>query len=237
MFKRELLEEQLKELGIDDNELYGKLYQFRELILEWNTKINLTSILDEEDMYIKHFVDSYLVLKTEMNFNNKRILDIGTGAGFPGIPLSLLYTKSDFTLLDSLNKRINFLQLVVDDLKIKNVELIHGRAEDYAKMDDYRQRYDIVISRAVADLPVLLEYALPFVKRGGFFIAYKGKNYNSEVNESTNALDLLGGEIVSEFHFNLPLIYDERHFLIVEKVKDTPFRYPRKPGKASKNPL
>lgn len=237
MFKRELLEEQLKELGIDDNELYGKLYQFRQLILEWNTKINLTSILDEEDMYIKHFVDSYLVLKTEMNFNNKRILDIGTGAGFPGIPLSLLYPKSDFTLLDSLNKRINFLQLVVDDLKIKNVELIHGRAEDYAKMDDYRQRYDIVISRAVADLPVLLEYALPFVKRGGFFIAYKGKNYSNEVNESTNALDLLGGEIVSEFHFNLPLIYDERHFLIVEKVKDTPFRYPRKPGKASKNPL
>ena len=123
MFKRELLEEQLKELGIDDNELYGKLYQFRELILEWNTKINLTSILDEEDMYIKHFVDSYLVLKTEMNFNNKRILDIGTGAGFPGIPLSLLYTKSDFTLLDSLNKRINFLQLVVDDLKIKTTKI------------------------------------------------------------------------------------------------------------------
>ncbi len=237
MFKRELLEEQLKELGIEDNEVYGKLYQFRELILEWNTKINLTSILDEEDMYIKHFVDSYLVLKTEINFNNKRILDIGTGAGFPGIPLSLLYPKSDFTLLDSLNKRINFLQLVVDDLKLKNVELIHGRAEDYAKMDEYRQSYDIVISRAVADLPVLLEYALPFVKSGGFFIAYKGKNYSSEVNQSSNALDLLGGEIVSEFHFNLPLIYDERHFLVVEKVKDTPFRYPRKPGKASKNPL
>jgi 16S rRNA (guanine527-N7)-methyltransferase len=237
MFKREILDEQLLELGIEKGQLNGKIYQYRQLILEWNNKINLTAITDEEEMYIKHFIDSYYILKTEINLNRKKILDIGTGAGFPGIPLALLYPESKFTLMDSLNKRINFLQIVKDDLQLKNIKLIHGRAEDYAKMDEHRQRYDVVVSRAVAELSVLLEYALPFVKKGGFFIAYKGRNAEAEVANSKRALELLGGELVEVKSFNLPILEDERNFVIIEKVRDTPFRYPRKPGKASKNPL
>ena len=237
MFKREILEEQLQEMGIVDNELNGKIYQFRNLILDWNNKINLTSILDEEEMYIKHFIDSYLIVKTGIKLSNKKILDIGTGAGFPGIPLALLFSKSEFTLLDSLNKRIKFLEIVLEQLEVSNVELVHGRAEDFAKYDEYRQRYDIVVSRAVAELSVLLEYALPFVKIGGCFIAYKGKNYQSEINNSENALDILGGEIIEQHHFKLPINFDERHLIVVQKVKNTPFRYPRKPGKAIKNSL
>lgn len=237
LFKREILSDQLMQMGIDNSELYGKIYQYRQLILEWNTKINLTAITDEEEMYIKHFIDSYLVLKTGLSMKRKKVLDIGTGAGFPGIPLALLYPESDFTLLDSLNKRIQFLEIVQETLGMKNLELIHGRAEDYAKQGAYREQYDLVVSRAVADLPVLLEYALPFLKVGGTFVAYKGPGASAEVERSANALELLGGEIESLQIYNLPIIEDERHFILVKKVVETPIRYPRKPGKASKNPL
>ena len=232
-----MLKKELDEIGIDNNEVFLKLIRFRELILEWNQKINLTAITDEEDMYIKHFIDSYLVLNYDFNFKNKRVLDLGTGAGFPGIPLALILSNADFCLLDSLNKRIKFLEIVVKELNIKNVELVHGRAEDYAKQNEHRQRFDYVFSRAVADLPILLEYALPFLKVGGCFIAYKGKNYYDEINRSENALDLLGGEIIDTLQYSLPIIFDDRYFVIIKKTKDTPFRYPRKAGKATKNPL
>ncbi|MBN2258937.1 MAG: 16S rRNA (guanine(527)-N(7))-methyltransferase RsmG [Clostridiales bacterium] len=237
MFKQDILERELNNLGIDDKDVFLKLIRFRALILEWNEKINLTTITDEEEMYIKHFIDSYLILENNFIFKNKKVLDLGTGAGFPGIPLSILLKDTEFCLLDAVNKKINFLEIVIKDLNLKNVNLIHGRAEDYAKQDDFRQKFDFVISRAVADLPVLLEYSLPFVKIGGYLIAYKGKNYTSEIDRSANALDLLGGEIKNTFHYNLPLIFDDRYFIIIEKVKDTPFRYPRKAGKATTNPL
>lgn len=237
MYNQEILQNELNKIGIDDNEIFLKLIKFRELILEWNEKINLTTITNEEEMYIKHFIDSYLLLNYDFNFKNKRVLDLGTGAGFPGIPLSLVMKNTEFCLLDSLNKRINFLKIVIKELNIKNVNLIHGRAEDYAKQNEYRRRFDYVISRAVADLPILVEYALPFLEIGGYFIAYKGKNYSDEIKRSSNALDLLGGEIVDTLHYNLPIIYDDRYFIIIKKTKDTPFRYPRKAGKVTKNPL
>lgn len=237
MYKQEMLQDLLIEMGINDKEVYNKLIKYRQLILEWNTKINLTSITDEEEMYLKHFIDSFLVLKTDINFNNKKIIDIGTGAGFPGIPLAILSKSSEFCLLDSLKKRITFLKIVAEELNLKNIELIHGRAEDYAKLEEYREKFDIVISRAVADFPVLLEYSLPFLKNGGYFIAYKGKKYSEEVGRSHNALEILGGEIVDNYKFELPLIYNDRNFIIVEKIGNTPFRYPRKAGKALKNPL
>ena len=237
MFKREILDSELKKLGIDDPIINGKIYQFRELILSWNEKINLTSITDEEEMYIKHFIDSYMITKIDIKLKKKRILDVGTGAGFPGIPLALLYKDASFTLVDSLNKRINFLEIVKSDLSLDNVELIHARAEDLAKDADYRQQFDVVLSRAVSNLSVLLEYTLPFVRIGGHFIAYKGSNYKREMGMAENALDILGGEIVKVVDVELPILGDLRSFIIVEKVKDTPFRYPRKPGKAEKNPL
>jgi 16S rRNA (guanine527-N7)-methyltransferase len=237
MFKREILDSELKKLGIEDPVINGKIYQYRELILSWNEKINLTSITEEEDMYIKHFIDSYMITKIDIKLKKKRILDVGTGAGFPGIPLALLYKDASFTLVDSLNKRINFLEIVKSDLSLDNVELIHARAEDLAKDADYRQQFDVVLSRAVADLSVLLEYTLPFVRIGGHFIAYKGSNYKREMGMAENALDILGGEIVKVVDVELPILGDLRSFIIVEKVKDTPFRYPRKPGKAAKNPL
>jgi len=237
MYKQEMLKDLLIEMGINDKEVYDKLIKYRQLILEWNNKINLTSIIDEEEMYLKHFIDSFLVLKTDINFNNKKIMDIGTGAGFPGIPLAILSKKSEFCLLDSLQKRIVFLNIVTKELHLKNIELIHGRAEDYAKQEKYREKFDIVTSRAVADFPVLLEYSLPFLKNGGYFIAYKGKNYRNEVDRSNNALEILGGKIVNNYNFELPLIYNDRNFIIVEKIGSTPFRYPRKAGKALKNPL
>lgn len=237
MFKRELLAEQLQALDIDNSELYGKLLLYRELILEWNSKINLTAITDEEEMYLKHFIDSYLILKTGYVIGQKKVLDLGTGAGFPGIPLALLYPKGSFTLNDALNKRIQFLEIVKDALNLRNVDLVHARAEDLAKMDEHRERYDLVVSRAVAELPVLLEYTLPFVKLGGMFIAYKGPGAAAEADRSRNALELLGGEIQDIIPCRLPVTDDERNFILVKKNAETPFRYPRKPGKASKNPL
>ncbi len=237
MFKQDLLRELLEGMDMMEDQVSGPLFRFREMILDWNDKINLTAITDEEEMYLKHFIDSYLIIKTDLNLNKKKILDLGTGAGFPGIPLALYFKNSDFTLVDSLAKRIAFLERVVGELGLKNVTLIHGRAEDLAKLDDHRERYDLVISRAVAELPVLLEYALPFVKKGGDFVAYKGSQYVKELENSHNALELLGGEIAGTFEFELPLNHEFRALIQVHKVMQTPFRYPRKPGKASKNPL
>jgi 16S rRNA (guanine527-N7)-methyltransferase len=237
MFKQDLLRELLEDMGMMEDQVSGPLFRFREMILDWNDKINLTAITDEEEMYLKHFIDSYLIIKTDLNLNKRKILDLGTGAGFPGIPLALYFKNSDFTLVDSLARRITFLERVVGELGLKNVTLIHGRAEDLAKLDEHRERYDLVISRAVAELPVLLEYALPFVKKGGDFVAYKGSQYVKELENSHNALELLGGEIGGTFEFELPLNHEFRVLIQVHKVMQTPFRYPRKPGKASKNPL
>ena len=212
----------------------NKLYMYMNLMLEWNKKINLTSITDEEDIIIKHFVDSLSINKYLSK--NKNVMDVGTGAGFPGIPLKIFNEDIEFILVDSLNKRINFLEEVKQKLNINKLELVHSRIEDLAKNLKYREKIDIVVSRAVANLSVLSEYMLPFVKIGGFCICMKGPNIDDELENSKNAIKILGGKIEKVESLVLPGNL-ERNIIIIKKEKETPNSYPRKAGIPSKKPL
>lgn len=212
----------------------NKLYMYMNLMLEWNKKINLTSITDEEDIIIKHFVDSLSINKYLSK--NKNVMDVGTGAGFPGIPLKIFNEDIEFILVDSLNKRINFLEEVKQKLNINKLELVHSRIEDLAKNLKYREKIDIVVSRAVANLSVLSEYMLPFVRIGGFCICMKGPNIDDELENSKNAIKILGGEIEKVESLVLPGNL-ERNIIIIKKEKETPNSYPRKAGIPSKKPL
>ena len=203
-------------------------------LLEWNKKINLTAIEDENEIILKHFIDSLTVQKYIKNAQN--IIDIGTGAGFPGIPLAIVNEKSNIVLLDSLNKRINFLNNVIQKLELSNVKAIHGRAEDLAKIVQHREKYDIVISRAVAPFNVLLEYMLPFNKVNSYTIAMKGSNIE-EVDISNNALKKLGGKIEKIEKINLPNTDIKRNIIIVRKIEETSKKFPRKAGIPKKEPL
>ncbi len=209
-------------------------YKYMLLLLEWNQKMNLTAITDEKEIIYKHFIDSISINKYIKNANN--IMDVGTGAGFPGIPLKLLNKDINFILVDSLNKRINFLEEVKEQLKIEKLELIHSRVEDLAKNKTYREKIDVVVSRAVANLSVLLEYMLPFVKKEGICICMKGPNIEEELEKSKNALEVLGGKIESIEYIDLPGDL-ERNIIIIKKVKETPAKYPRKAGIPAKQPL
>lgn len=220
-----LTEEQVKKFS-----LYAKLLK------EWNEKINLTAITDDEGIVIKHFLDS-LSLLPSIQGESPKIIDIGTGAGFPGIPLKIAGEKYKVTLLDSLDKRVKFLNEVCSSLSLKNISAIHGRAEDFGADKKYREQYDIAVARAVAALPVLLEYCLPFVKIGGVFIAMKGPDSKEEVNESKKALDVLGGEIEEVRNIILPSSDNERCIIIIRKCRQTNPNYPRKSGKPTKQPI
>lgn len=220
------------ELSLDEIE---KLYKFMNLLLEWNEKINLTAITEPEDIILKHFVDS-ITIKKYIKSENK-VLDMGTGAGFPGIPLKIISSDTNFTLVDSLNKRIIFLNEVCDKLKLDKIENIHSRAEELAKNKKYREQYDIVTSRAVARLVSLVEYMLPFVKVGGRCICMKGSNVDEELIEAKKAINVLGGEIEKVDKFLLPNSDIERNIVIIKKIKNTSSKYPRKPGTATKQPI
>lgn len=234
----QLLEKGLKELGIKINDYQINQFElFYNLILEWNTKINLTSIINEEEFIIKHLLDSLLLLNLSDFYNVDNIIDIGTGAGFPGIPLKILFPDKNFVLLDSLNKRIKFLNLVSNELNLCNIECIHGRAEDYGQLQKYREVFDLCISRAVSNLSVLSEYCIPFVKVGGSFIAYKSSDSQDEINSSLNAINILGGRIESIDRAKIPLSDIDRTFVKIDKVVKTDRRYPRKAGKPSKKSL
>lgn len=211
-----------------------KFYLYMKELLIWNEKINLTAIKDEDEILIKHFVDSVTIIKYMKDVKN--IIDIGTGAGFPGIPIAILKGDIKITLLDSLNKRIVFLNNIIEKLKLKNVEVIHGRAEDFAKLEKYREKYDIVTSRAVAPLNILIEYMLPFSKVNGESICMKGSNIE-EVKQSHRALNELGGKIQSIDTIYLPDTDIERNIIIVKKIKSTHKKYPRKAGMPKKEPL
>lgn len=211
-----------------------KLYQYMNILLEWNTKINLTAITDENEIIEKHFLDSLTVLKYIKN--NDKVIDVGTGAGFPGIPVAI-NSQAQFTLLDSLNKRINFLNEVKDKLNLKNVQNLHGRAEEFAKKKEYRESYDVAVSRAVAPMNVLTEYLLPFVKIGGTCICMKGPNLSEEIRNAKSAINLLGGEIVDLINIKLDKGNIDRNLVIIKKVKHTTEEYPRKPGTPAKQPL
>ena len=212
----------------------NKLYMYMNLMLEWNKKINLTSITDEEDIIIKHFVDSLSINKYLSK--NKNVMHVGTGAGFPGIPLKIFNEDIEFILVDSLNKRINFLEEVKQALNINKLELVHSRIEDLAKDIKYREKIDMVVSRAVANLSVLSEYMLPFVKIGGFCICMKGANIDDELENPKNAIKILGGKIEKVESLVLPGNL-ERNIIIIKKEKETPNSYPRKAGIPSKKPL
>ena len=218
-----------------NNDQIHKFYKYMQLLLEWNEKINLTAITDENEIILKHFVDSLTVLKY-INENDK-IIDVGTGAGFPGIPIAIMMPNVIITLLDSLNKRINFLNKAIKELDLKNVETIHFRSEDCGKDMLYREKYDISIARAVANLSTLSEYLLPFVKIGGKMICMKGSEIEEELKNAEYAIKELGGEFVLKDEFKLPDSDIKRNIIIVKKVKYTPKIYPRKAGLPSKEPL
>ena len=226
----------LKEFNIEINEEQIKSFEkYMNLLLEWNEKINLTAITQPDEVKLKHFVDSLTVLKY-INDDDK-VIDIGTGAGFPGIPLKIMNKNTKITLLDSLNKRINFLNIVIEKLDLSNIQAIHGRAEEIARNKLYREKYDVAVSRAVANLSTLTEYMLPFVKIGGKCICMKGANVNEELERAQNAIKELGGEIERVDNFYLSDNDNERNIIVIKKVKETNSKYPRKAGTPSKEPL
>ena len=214
--------------------------RYAELLVEWNQKMNLTAIIDYEEVLWKHFVDSALLIRSEIfknqNFSvETRFLDIGTGVGFPGMVLAILCPECSFTLVDSLQKRIDFLQTVKQELQLKNVELFHGRAENFGKRQEFRNQFDFVVSRAVAELPVLLEFCIPFVKVGGYFISYKGIKQEQEILISDNAFNKLTCKLEKTEQYDLN--GETRFLLFIRNLELTDSRYPRKEGKPKKQPL
>ncbi|HHV98735.1 MAG TPA: 16S rRNA (guanine(527)-N(7))-methyltransferase RsmG [Clostridiaceae bacterium] len=231
-----ILTEGAGEYGITlENSQVDAFMKYMDMLKEWNKKINLTAIEEDREIIIKHFLDSLSIVPYLAN-DNKNLIDIGTGAGFPGIPVKICKSEVEVTLLDSLDKRIKFLNEVVNNLELKGISAVHGRAEDFGQNLQYREKFDCAVARAVANLPVLLEYCLPFVKTGGLFIAMKGSN-TEEVDMSSKALDVLGGEIENIYTLTLPFSDIKRNIITVRKLRQTPTKYPRKAGKPLKVPL
>lgn len=229
---------QLKELELELNETQLQQFErYYELLVEWNKVMNLTAITEYEEVYEKHFLDSLAIVKVEDINKVESIIDIGTGAGFPGIPLKIAFPHLKVVLLDSLNKRINFLNTVIEELGLENVETLHGRAEDYAKKAEYREQADLCVSRAVANLSTLSEYCLPYVKVDGKFIPYKSGEITTEADEAKKAVSILGGNVKKILKFHLPDSDITRSFVVIEKKKATPKKYPRKAGLPSREPL
>lgn len=216
--------------------------EFYEFLVEQNQYMNLTAITEYEDVLLKHFIDCLAVnivsYYAQLVKQDKiRVIDVSTGAGFPGIPLKIAFPNIQIDLLDSLNKRINFLNQVISNLKLKDVKTYHGRAEDFANKSDHREAYDLCVSRAVANLTTLSEYCLPFIKTGGLFIALKSGEISEELESSKKAIQILGGEVLETIPYTLPDSDIERSFVIIKKIKNTPKKYPRKAGLPSKEPL
>lgn len=209
---------------------------YADMLVQWNEKINLTAITDEEGIVIKHFLDSLSIIPY-IPENAKTLIDVGTGAGFPGIPVKIVNDKISVTLLDSLEKRVKFLNEVINGLGLKDIYAVHGRAEDFGADKKYREQFDAATARAVASLPVLLEYCLPFVKVGGTFIAMKGPDVENELKESGKALEVLGGEIIDVRELTLPRSDNKRCIIVVIKYRHTPTSYPRKSGRPTKQPI
>lgn len=227
--------EYLKNIGINlSKEQIEQFDKFYELLIEKNKVMNLTGITEYEEVLEKHFLDSIAIYK---NYKiNGKIIDIGTGAGFPGIPLKIVFPEMEFVLLDSLNKRIKFLNEVIDELGLKKISTIHGRAEDFAVKVEYREEFDYCVSRAVANLSSLSEYCLPFVKVGGSFISYKSGEIDVELKESEKAVNTLGGKIIEVDKFDLPSS-GSRSFVKIDKINKTSKKYPRKAGLPTKEPI
>ena len=236
MNKEEFIEE-LSKLNITlTDTMKNQLEQYYQILVSENKKYNLTAITEKESIYLKHFYDS-LTLSKIITLDNLSLCDIGTGAGFPGLPLKIFCPELKLTLLDSLNKRVKFLQLVVDELGLKDVEVIHARSEEAARNKKYREKFDLATARAVARLPIICEYCLPFVKQGGTFIALKGRQYEEEIQEAQKAFSVLGGKLVKSMPVKLPELEDKRAVVYIKKEKATPKVYPRKAGTPERNPI
>ena len=231
-------EKDLKELGItlSENQI-EQFLTYYEMLVEWNEFMNLTAITEYEEVMKKHFIDSVSLIKAYDVSKNVSVIDIGTGAGFPGLALKIAYPNLKVTLLDSLNKRIKFLDEVIAKLGLTDIETIHGRAEDFAKPDKLREKYDLCVSRAVANMSTLSEFCLPFVKVGGKFISYKSEKITEEMETAGKAITILGGQIDGQVEFTLPESDIYRNLFIIKKVKNTPGKYPRKAGLPAKEPL
>lgn len=233
----QLLIESCNKINVNLNEKQIKQFiDYKDMLLEWNEKMNLTAIIDEKEVILKHFVDC-LVICSSAELSGKKIIDVGTGAGFPGVPIKIACPDIDITLLDSLNKRINFLNELKYKLGLENVNCIHSRAEDGGLDKALRESFDFCISRAVANLAVLSEYCLPFVKVGGSFISMKGPDVEDEIREAEKAIKVLGGKIVEVKKEVIPETDITHSLIIIEKVNPTPAKYPRKAGKAKKEPI
>lgn len=234
-FKKVLKEKASKlSINLSDNQL-EKFYQYKNILLEWNKKINLTAITDDKEMIDKHFIDSITIYPYIKK--NKRIIDIGTGAGFPGIPVQIINDDNHMTLFDSLQKRLNVLDDIIRKINLKNTQTLHGRAEETFKNEEFREKFDIAISRAVASLNILVEYMLPSVCVGGYCICMKSNEIQEEISIAKKAIELLGGKIDKIEEVQLPDTEIKRKIIIIKKVKNTPKKYPRKPGMPNKSPI
>ncbi|CDD36539.1 ribosomal RNA small subunit methyltransferase G [Clostridium sp. CAG:356] len=212
-----------------------QFYKYMNLLIEWNEKMNLTAITEPKEIILKHFIDSITILK--YIDDNSKLVDVGTGAGFPGVPLSIMNPTLKITLVDSLNKRLIFLQEVVKELNLKNIEIVHARAEEFGQNKNYREKFDIATSRAVANLATLSEYLVPLVKIGGKIISMKASNAKEEINDAQKAIEVLGGKIEKIEEFDLPESDIGRTIIIIDKNKCTPAIYPRKAGTPAKEPI
>lgn len=233
-----ILEKKAESLSIvlDDKQI-RQFEQYYHILVEWNKVMNLTAITEYDEVVEKHFIDSLSIVKVMDLTTVDTVIDIGTGAGFPGIPLKIAFPHLKVTLLDSLNKRIKFLNEVTEKLELEGIETIHGRAEDYAKQSKYREQYDLCVSRAVANLATLSEYCLPYVKVDGLFVPYKSGEIDNELNDSKHAVEILGGNIENVVKFQLPETDIGRSFVKIHKIKETKKKFPRKAGMPSKEPL
>lgn len=238
MENKEILLSGSQQMGVSLNEKQVDMFlKYKDLLIEWNEKINLTAITEDRDVMIKHFLDSVSCMKVPYIKENDKVIDVGTGAGFPGIPINIYYKDVQLTLLDSLNKRIKFLKEVCTNIGLNHVKFEHGRAEDYGKNKNHREKYDVVVARAVAQLNILSEYCLPFVKVGGYFICQKGPNIDEELKNAKKSIEILGGKFVEKKDIKLPFTDITHNIVVIQKQKNTPAKYPRKAGTPTRNPL
>lgn len=231
MDKKLLLEYGLENFKADQFEKYF------DLLIDWNDKINLTAITEEQDVITKHFLDSLMCLESGVIGDNASVIDVGTGAGFPGIPLKIAKDGLNVILLDSLAKRLNFLNEVIDNLNLKNIKTVHARAEDGGRDDNLREKFDVAVSRAVANLSTLSELCLPFVKVGGYFVSMKGPGVDEEIANAKNAIRILGGEIERVVPYDIPTTDLQHNLVIIKKISPIPQKYPRNAPKPAKQPL
>ena len=238
MYDVKQFKEDLSEFNITLSDIQVQQFMtYYELLVEWNGFMNLTAITEYKEVLKKHFIDSLSLVKVCDLTKEMSMIDIGTGAGFPGIPLKIAFPNLKITLLDSLHKRVQFLNTVIEKLALTNIDTVHGRAEDFARPGSLREQYDICVSRAVANLTTLSEYCIPFVKRGGVFVSYKSEKLLEEKQEAEEAISILGGNVEKQVQFTLPNSDICRKLFVIKKVKDSPKKYPRKAGLPAKEPL